>query len=93
MGFTEERCDREEFAGPLAVGGRDDGRVDVVELLLLKKLVHSKGKGAAHARHRSVRVRAPAQVWMTAQKIERKAPLGEGIELRRTGTWGRWSTT
>lgn len=60
MGVAEECCDGKELAGALAVGCRDNGRVDVVEFLLLKELMNSKGNGAAYARHCAMRIGAPA---------------------------------
>ena len=69
----------EHLAGTLAVGGGDDGGVDVHEALALEEVVDGVGGGGAHPEGGGEEVGAGAQVLDGAQKLHRVALLLEGV--------------
>ena len=61
--------DAEHLTRALAVGTRDNGRVNINKALLLEKLVDGIGGGTAHAERCTKGIRASAQVRHSAQKL------------------------
>ena len=75
-----QRCDLEHFARALAVGARDERRVDVDKVALLEELVDGVGGKAAHAEHGLEHVGARTQMRHRAQILHR-VPLGLDGEI------------
>ena len=77
-----QRGDPEELTGALGIAGRDDGRVDPVEAVLVEVAVDGHGQGVAHAGHGADGVRARPQVRHLAQVLEAVALGRDGVGVR-----------
>ena len=66
-----ERRDAEHLAGPFAVAGGDDRRVEVEEAFLLEEVVDRAADAVAHARDRAERVGPRPQMGPLAELFER----------------------
>ena len=77
-----EGTDPEHLAGPLTVAGRDDGRVDPEESLLVKEPVNGNAQAVPHAGHGSEGVGPRAEVGHLAQVLEGVTLLLDGVGLR-----------
>ena len=76
-----ERRHVEHGAGALAVRGRDERRVEVVESVAVEVVVDGIGHGVADAQHGAERIGARTQVGDVAQEFERMTLFLEGIGL------------
>ena len=76
-----ERRDLEHRAGPFAVAGGDDRRLDVEEAAGLEERVDRRADRVADAGDRSERVRPRTQVGDLAQKLEAVPLLLQRIRL------------
>lgn len=63
--------DLEHLAGALAIGGGDDGRVDVKESALLEELMCRVSQVVADASHSSNQVGAGSQVGLLTKELVR----------------------
>ena len=88
-----ERRHLEHGARTLAVGGRDERRVPVVEAAVVEELVDGEGHGVTDAQHRAERIGTRTQVGDVAQEFERMAlflqrigrRVGRAVNLDRRG--------
>ena len=69
-------------AGPFAIAGRDDRRVQVQKSFLLEEVVNRPANAIPHARHRAERIRPRPQVGPLAQLLERMPLLLQRILFR-----------
>lgn len=74
--------DSEHLAGALAIRGRDDRALQVVESLLLEEFVRGKSQGGPDAGHGGQGVGAWSQVGDPPEELERVALLLERVGLR-----------
>ena len=72
--FDIDRLNPEQLASAFAVASGDDGRMNVNETALLKKLVNGEREPAAHTKHATEKIRPRTQVRNLAQKF-RCVPL------------------
>ena len=77
-----ERGDLEHLAGPFAVAGRDDGRVDVEEALFLEEIVDRAADAVAHPGDGAEGVGPRPQVGDGAQELEGMLLLLQRIGFR-----------
>ena len=71
MGLWKDGGDLEHLACTLAVGGSDDGRVDVQESALLEELMCRVSQVVADASHSSNQVGAGSQVGLLTKELVR----------------------